>query len=444
MERDFARRFTDERYLTKEQIMEELKTSSVDNIFDKVLSYRKLYSINLELKSAENRFFSYTLNPSLMKKIVLLERRLTSMMISFSSLKREDQQELVASQLLLIGRKYASINSLTISDEQINDLIYKTTLEIPQEFKSLRNYLNLIKSFIFSSSNTVNFSFLKEIYSQFIRRDIYDDELLRQIELVDLNEHSIEGKHYDAAPLEKLNEMIQDLLLYLNNDDEFPLLKAIVLYFYFSYIVPFDYFNEEITLFLFKYLLGDKDYKIIVFLLTLEDDMFSYKTNPKLQKAFIDSELSLDLTYFINEIISIVENSLEKFFIEKADLSFEISKKTTSVNNNESYTKELPFERNVSLPTIPQGLDEKEISLVASSLCEMYPTLKPLQAQFYASHCTIGKYYTIAQYKKEMNVAYETARTSMDNLADLGLYKKEAQKNKFIYTPVIREKEETK
>ena len=397
MERDFARRFTDESYLTKEQIMEELKTSSIDNIFEKVLSYRKLYSINLELKSAENRFFSYTLNPSLMKKIVLLERRLTSMMISFSSLKREDQQELVASQLLLIGRKYASINSLTISDEQINDLIYKTTLEIPQEFKSLRNYLNLIKSFIFSSSNTVNFSFLKEIYSQFIRRDIYDDELLRQIELVDLNEHSIEGKHYDAAPLEKLNEMIQDLLLYLNNDDEFPLLKAIVLYFYFSYIVPFDL------------------------------------------KNFI-----IDLTYFINEIISIVENSLEKFFIEKADLSFEISKKTTSVNNNESYTKELPFERNVSLPTIPQGLDEKEISLVASSLCEMYPTLKPLQAQFYASHCTIGKYYTIAQYKKEMNVAYETARTSMDNLADLGLYKKEAQKNKFIYTPVIREKEETK
>ena len=99
MERDFARRFTDESYLTKEQIMEELKTSSIDNIFEKVLSYRKLYSINLELKSAENRFFSYTLNPSLMKKIVLLERRLTSMMISFSSLKREDQQELVASQL---------------------------------------------------------------------------------------------------------------------------------------------------------------------------------------------------------------------------------------------------------------------------------------------------------------------------------------------------------
>ena len=44
--------------------------------------------------------------------------------------------------------------------------------------------------------------------------------------------------------------------------------------------------------------------------------------------------------------------------------------------------------------------------------------------------------YTISQYKKCLNCAYETARTSMDGLVYLGFYSKEPLKNKYIYTPV--------
>ena len=69
------------------------------------------------------------------------------------------------------------------------------------------------------------------------------------------------------------------------------------------------------------------------------------------------------------------------------------------------------------------------------NLLELYPTLKKGQAEFYSKHCTLGKYYTIGMYKKENDCAYETARTSMDNLASLGFYKKENIRNKFVYTP---------
>ena len=86
---------------------------------------------------------------------------------------------------------------------------------------------------------------------------------------------------------------------------------------------------------------------------------------------------------------------------------------------------------------MPIGLDEKDAFLVAQNLLEIYPSMKKGQAEFYSKHCTIGKYYTISQYKKEQNVAYETARTSMDNLVNLGFYKKEQIKNKFVYTPTI-------
>ena len=76
---------------------------------------------------------------------------------------------------------------------------------------------------------------------------------------------------------------------------------------------------------------------------------------------------------------------------------------------------------------------------MAQNLLEQDPFLKKGQAHFYVRHCTMGKYYTIQQYKKCEGCVYETARTSMDNLAKLGYYRREQVKNKFVYTPISKE-----
>ena len=88
---------------------------------------------------------------------------------------------------------------------------------------------------------------------------------------------------------------------------------------------------------------------------------------------------------------------------------------------------------------IPVALDEKQAVLLEQDLLERDPELKKGEAKFYARHCTKGKKYTIAQYKKSLHCAYETARTSMDHLAELLYYRKEKIKNKYVYIPVERE-----
>ena len=88
---------------------------------------------------------------------------------------------------------------------------------------------------------------------------------------------------------------------------------------------------------------------------------------------------------------------------------------------------------------IPVALDEKQAVLLEQDLLERDPELKKGEAKFYARHCTKGKKYTIAQYKKSLRCAYETARTSMDHLAELLYYRKEKVKNKYVYIPVERE-----
>lgn len=84
----------------------------------------------------------------------------------------------------------------------------------------------------------------------------------------------------------------------------------------------------------------------------------------------------------------------------------------------------------------PNGVDEKEAYKLERYLLEIEPLLKKGQARFFARHCTLGCRYTIQQYKKFNRCAYETARTSMDQLYELGYYKKEQIKNKFVYTPI--------
>ncbi|MDY6392619.1 MAG: hypothetical protein SPL80_07250 [Bacilli bacterium] len=89
--------------------------------------------------------------------------------------------------------------------------------------------------------------------------------------------------------------------------------------------------------------------------------------------------------------------------------------------------------RSVFSPKV--SLSDKEVKMAARYIMETHPDISKPQALFYASHCTLGRYYTIQDFKKTMRVAYETARTSMDRLAQAKLYKKLRIKNKYVYTP---------
>ena len=191
--------------------------------------------------------------------------------------------------------------------------------------------------------------------------------------------------------------------------------------------------------------------------LPLEDYLLKLQ-DLEVKKVFIECDNSLDLTYFLIRFMDLISSSIkqvESAYTNVEEKQIEKEVLTTDeieVEDNQNDKKivrriineeNVPpvgvnFERKISLPTIPSGLDEKDASLIAEHLLELCPTLKKGQAEFYARHCTIGKYYTIQQYKEFNNVAYETARTSMDNLALLEFYKKEKIRNKFVYTPVIR------
>lgn len=102
----------------------------------------------------------------------------------------------------------------------------------------------------------------------------------------------------------------------------------------------------------------------------------------------------------------------------------------------EAVPEENTEEAELALNAPESALSDKEVKEYIQYLLESNPNLNKNQAAFLANHCTMGHYYTIQQFKKSARCAYETARTSMDKLANEGYYEKKGLKNKFVYTPV--------
>jgi hypothetical protein len=154
-------------------------------------------------------------------------------------------------------------------------------------------------------------------------------------------------------------------------------------------------------------------------------------------------ETSLDLTYALERFLAFIikdeENineALKELTIKKQEMVSEpvMSNETTSANPNDIAVVDTPSQ--FALPAFPRKDTLETIEARARQLREVHPQLKKKQAHFYAGHCTIGLHYTIEQFKSEEHTVYETARTSMEDLANRGFYKKEMIGKKFVYTPI--------
>lgn len=79
-------------------------------------------------------------------------------------------------------------------------------------------------------------------------------------------------------------------------------------------------------------------------------------------------------------------------------------------------------------------IKESESGLDFDQMMYLYPQLKKHQIQFYLEHHEQGYYYTIEQFIASNNVCYETARSALKQLSDLGFYQMLKQGKKFVYT----------
>ncbi|MCH5171692.1 MAG: hypothetical protein J1F31_02520 [Erysipelotrichales bacterium] len=446
---DYGKAFSSDTYATKAEVLEVLQIrAGIDVFWGKILAYREQFMGKLPLRNIEKLPFNIVFTPGILNKETLLERKLVKLMIRYLKLNYNDYSRISArnEQITASLKHIANIYNIETDETLFNEIINGSASSLKPNQIILQKYYECLKDIEVYSADAVNEA--RALKFAMMLSGINDvDYLYRKEELQDTS-LKLYDRVYSAAPVERIKPMMVDLYEFMNDSTYSALFRSIVTYFYICMIQPFSFYSEEIAVLLAKSILAHYDFDEVSSLIdfeTLIDDL-----KDKMTKVFENVMGTNDMTYIIYKVMLVLDEKVsslldlikknnadeikEEFFnIEKKEeKNVEVMEKSSQVLHNVDY------EVRVALPKLPVGLDEKDADKISEHLLELNPNLKKGEALFYAHHCTVGKYYTIQQFKTMNDCAYETARTSMDNLAKLGFYRKEMIKNKFVYTPVQR------
>lgn len=209
-----------------------------------------------------------------------------------------------------------------------------------------------------------------------------------------------DGTLYVPPPPEKIGDMLKILYDYANTDETnrfiHPVVKAINMHFYLSYIHPFNDGNGRTARALFYWYMLDKKYWMMEYLTI---SRIFIKAPNQYKRAFLYTEIDdLDLTYFISFNIKVVTIAIKKL-IEY------IRNKQKEVVGIGYHLKKYP------------DLNERQRDLLRHAIDNS-------DAQ-----------YTIETHKTINSVTYETARRDLTSLQKKSLLNKIQKGKKFYFIP---------
>jgi len=425
-----GRRFTDDVYATKAQVQAIFNRKEISATWDNVISYRKNFYLETPLKDTNGNNYGICLTRKVMTDSYTLQMKLMNDLIDFSNLSKASQDS------FLLKRKNLALTAVLKfqgTDLPSNDFLSRISLNeiesIPSQYFVIDSYSKAYNMNFFL--NGLNLESLEKINKKIIGSLENDPINYRNREPNDVINPLL------IPNLQNIPDYLKDLFSLLNQEEIPLLLRSLIIIYAFDFIKPFEVFYEGTAALFAKNFLSYSGLRTAGFLLDFESIAFSRS------KAFYsitkESEKTLDLTYFINSVLPYLMK-------DEVNLHFDIENAKKEFENNIQVSEEkqidenqdivLTENNNFALPVFPTSTKNETIEDTAKKLREVYPQLKRKEAHFYAGHCTIGLNYTIDQFRNEEKTVYETARTSMDDLAERGFYRKEKLKNKFVYSPI--------
>lgn len=474
-------RFSNERYLTRHQVSRALGTTLIDEIWKEVLTYRKAFMTTLPLRTVERNRINVVLTPTISDRISQLDRRLTRIQARIQELTMNHVQFEALNTLLYrdILKTVASSYDISFNEGIVTQLINDAVSVLSPREMFLNDYYRGLE--LVSNAQWLSFDerLLGDV-GRIFNAPPLSNYIYRTTELKSPRQVSVIGHLYQHVPINQITDFLGDFYKFMADNSLPTIVQSALIIFYLDYIKPFEAHSEIIALLLAKSFLAQNELAFIAPFINFELMNDKYKEN--LEEIFQEVKKSGDLTYFIDLFINVLNESLQTVeshitFVTTSELEAEkhaidevISEPVNEVINEEpedlfgyakleeKATRPVPvytpkaaakqvIKEEVNEPTVtvseaglgiselPPQLSENEILRLERHLRESDPSLSRAEAYFYARHCTMGKYYTINDFKEVIGCAYETARTSMDHLSNSGYYRKEKFKNKFIYTP---------
>ena len=484
---DIAMRFTEEKYATKNEVARELKISSVDTFWANILAYRSNFYHYLTVRTIEKKMLLLCGCPAINSLVNNVEMKMIRVNREYGMLSPQSKGYRYLNQNFEKKILYIlnEAEGLQVGEDFVNSVLRKEVVSALPNNMLLVNYLNALNYIKKAYVNPIDEDFLASLYAKLLGTEELT-EFYRSNDDRNPENRVLIDRIYTSAPWNLIDSMMNNLFTFIQTSTLSTSLKAVIVYFYFNYVKPFNKYSEEVAILMAKAVLAHEAFGETVVDLPLEQLMLL--SSEEVARIYVEVQKTADVTYFVNYAFKHINQYCEGFLDEiaqgkvqelKADFyqadvkeeEIEVPEeqpRIETVDLFESTKEETPIEEPVvqeqpavvqqveeqpkketvkvtyvqeelAVAYIPVALDEKQAVLLEQDLLERDPELKKGEAKFYARHCTKGKKYTIAQYKKSLRCAYETARTSMDHLAELLYYRKEKVKNKYVYIPVEKE-----
>ena len=476
VDNDLGYRFTNEIYATKKEVANTLKVTLIDKFWTNIVEYRSHFTVKTGVRSIDDTFFSVCLAPAINEKLNLIERKINKIYKKYNVANNPAfRREVSTVNIAECVKTVANSLMIQVSDEEVKNIVTNNISAISPDKLILQKYASLLNELLTRESvSTVSAvsDYLYDIVSSLVPSFNESGSIYRTKSLHPqrLNYSNV----YDESPVRLIEPLMNNLFSYLCNSRQGFILKIAITMFYVNYIKPFEAYNELISTLLAKYILLNNDLEAVASFIDFESILTK---ETKLTIANEETQKACDITYFlvyfcdklnakldqlIDNLLSIkveevrteyygiqketpryeevlTEKELKETKFEKEEpvdifkTSYDEEEKSDVQprefveNNEEKPANEegsIKFVRNAAITNFTYSYSEEEARKVEQFLTESNPNLSRPQAYFYARHCTIGKYYTIAQYKKEVGCAYETARVAMDKLVSEGYYAK--------------------
>lgn len=473
---DLPRRFTEENYACKSDVAREMKMSIIEPIWSGIKSYRGNYNRYLTLKSVDRKQFIFCICEVIDDKITQLNEQFKKILSNSSKLNTTNGDLSYFKMKCMTDclSNLANAFKYDSSSSYIKEIINGSIKDIKGNSKTILYYFNALKEIEKKCGSEINEDFLMHLYS--ILTNNYEPTSFYRLNNDTSHENRVLiDRVYTSAPSNIIQTMMDELFNFIKVSSLDPISKGLIAYYYITYIKPFSTDNEEIALLLAKSIIAHYYPSPLIIYIPLEsiltyDSMTMSKRCAEVQKendltyfmtiAFDSLQKSFDFVLDIlasfsvkelkedfykedgpslSEVAPIVEEPIPTPEIKKENPVEAVVPPAVEEKPKPTYTpKNVTGSEQIAYGYIPSALNEEEASRLEEHLLELDPTLKRKEAFFYARHCTLGKMYTIQQFKKAVGCVYETARTSMENLSKKGYYREEMVKNKKVYTPLPR------
>ncbi len=476
---DLVSRFTDQDYATKKGVATTLGVSLIDSLWRQILNYRLQNSRRLLLKTIPQVPFSLTATPTLAQRYSAFEQKLASFAAEYRSVCESPSWKEAADKdcKLSVLKAICEAEGKKIPELTLKAMLTGMYRQNEPDHAPVLAYRDLLTDLGANPGQPYDEDFLGKGYAALLGTE----ELTVFYRTSDAKNtyNSQVVRTYERAPAEDIDKLMSSLADFISRDPCRPFVKALAAVYFFDYIEPFDFHNRMMGVLVGKAILAHGGLGEAAAMLPLEA---FFEEGPRYDALALETQKEADLTYLVlhaikrisarvdellNRFVAIKKETYRSEFVGNAERSDEPVEVEVPRSEEKPVEVEAPakievveeeplrkgptFEKVDSLPIGPQGLaivpprktlSDKEIKEAARYIRETNPTIRPAQAKFFASHCAVGSYYTINDFKKSARCAYETARTSMDNLAAEGFYKKLKIKNKFVYTPIAQNKKE--